>query len=132
LLLNMEWAVGGNRAALQEYEMRQARFELTLQPDGGAKGLMGAYQDIYNVYSLFRTVGAGVSAVASVDCRAEYKALQEMADAYPDPKTGKCTAVSLAYEVEAVPAFIVHPKGTKEHDRDKNKVVMAKPDAATN
>jgi len=111
LLLNMEWAIGGDKGAHQEYEMRQALFEWELLPDGSLKGLMGAYQDIYNVYSLFRSVGSGVSAVASVDCAAEYKALQLMADAYPDPKTGKCSAVSLAYEVQAVPGFIVHPKG---------------------
>ena len=110
LTLNMEWAVGGERGATEEYDMRRARFRLALQPNGELKGLMGAYQDVYNVYSLFRTVGAGVSAVASVDCAAEYKALEAMADGYPDPKTGKCTAVSLAYEVEAVPAFVIHPE----------------------
>jgi hypothetical protein len=112
LRLNMEWAVGGERGASEEYDMRRARFRLELLPDGGLKGLMGAYQDIDNVYSLFRTVGAGVSAVAGVDCAAEYKALEAMADAYPDPETGQCRAVSLAYEVEGVPAFVLHP-GTR-------------------
>lgn len=112
LVLNMEWAVGGERGAKEEYDMRRARFRLELQPDGKIKGLMGAYQDIDNVYSLFRTVGAGVSAVAGVDCAAEYKTLEAMADAYPD-ETGQCRAVSLAYDVVGVPAFILHPKGVE-------------------
>jgi hypothetical protein len=109
LILNMEWAVGGERGASQEYDMRRARFRMELLPDGSLKGLMGAYQDIDNVYSLFRTVGAGVSAVAGVDCAAEYKTLEAMADAYPDA-SGQCRAVSLAYEVEAVPAYVLHPQ----------------------
>jgi hypothetical protein len=113
LVLNMEWAVGGERGAREEYDMRRARFRLQLLPDGGIKGLMGAYQDIDNVYSLFRTVGAGVSAVAGVDCAAEYKALEAMADAYPDA-SGQCRAVSLAYEVEGVPAFVLHPPGKND------------------
>ena len=125
LLLNMEWAIGGDKGANEEYDMRRARFELVIQPNGELKGLMGAYQDIYNVYSLFRSVGSGVSAVASVDCAAEYKALQAMADASPDPKTGRCSAISLAYEVEAVPGFIVHPEGMPS--RNGKKMVLAEP-----
>jgi hypothetical protein len=35
-----------------------------------------------------------------------------MADAYPDPKTGENMAISAAYAVEAVPAFIVHDNKT--------------------
>jgi hypothetical protein len=43
-------------------------------------------------------------------CPLEYKLLESLADGYPDPDTGKCTHISLAYAVEAVPAFIVHPE----------------------
>ena len=59
--------------------------------------------------SIFRIVGAGTSAVAGIECAAEYNALQQFADGYPDA-TGQCTAISLAYEVKGVPAFIIHPE----------------------
>jgi hypothetical protein len=39
-----------------------------------------------------------------------WAALTQNADGYPDPQTGKCTAISTALNVEAVPAFIVHRK----------------------
>ena len=39
-------------------------------------------------------------------------ALKRMADAYPDPKTGENTAISTAYRIDAVPAFIVHDEKT--------------------
>ena len=107
LTLNMEWAIGGEVGATEEYDMRKARFRLTFQEDGGIQGLMGAYQPLDNVYSLFRSVGAGVSAVAGVDCAAEFKTLVAMADGDPDPETGQCTTISLAYEVVGQSAFII-------------------------
>jgi hypothetical protein len=124
LVLNMRWGAGGDHGAHEEFDMRRARFEVTVQPDGSLKGMMGAYEPIDNVYSLFHAVAAGVSVVVGIDCRSEYRALQEMADAYPDPKSGKYTAVSLAYDVEAVPGFLVHPRGTPEYERDHRKTAM--------
>ncbi|TVV75827.1 hypothetical protein [Sphingomonas solaris] len=40
----------------------------------------------------------------------QYRALMRYADGYPDPKTGQCTAISAAYRVETVRAFIAHPE----------------------
>jgi len=51
-------------------------------------------------------------AVVSLDIPGIYYALKRMADAYPDPKTGENTAISGAYVVEAVPAFIIHSDKT--------------------
>jgi hypothetical protein len=107
----MEWAIGGEVGATEEYDMRSARFRLTFQEDRTIKGFMGAYQPLDNVYSLFRSVGAGVSAVAGVDCAAEFKTLVAMADGHPDPVTGQCSTISLAYEVVGQPAFVIHPGG---------------------
>jgi hypothetical protein len=35
--------------------------------------------------------------------------MKKLADGYRDPKTGQCTALSTAYQIEAVPAFLIHP-----------------------
>ncbi len=109
LTLNMEWSVGGERGAKEEYDLRRSRFKLRILANGELDGFMGAYQPLLNSMSIFRIVGAGTSAVAGIECAAEYNALQEHADGYPDPVTGQCTAISLAYEVKGVPAFIIHP-----------------------
>jgi hypothetical protein len=37
------------------------------------------------------------------------RAMREMADAYPDPETGKNTAISAAATMKFVQAYIVHP-----------------------
>jgi hypothetical protein len=37
-----------------------------------------------------------------------YYAMKRLADSSPDPKTGENKEISTAYEVEAVPAFVIH------------------------
>ena len=39
----------------------------------------------------------------------QYRALIKYADGYPDSKTGQCTAISAAYRISTVRAFIAHP-----------------------
>jgi hypothetical protein len=46
-----------------------------------------------------------------------------MADGYPDPKTGECTALSIAFNIEAIPAFVLHQPG----DTAKTKTAQAAP-----
>ena len=45
-------------------------------------------------------------------CPALYTAAKELADGYPDPKTGDCTAISSAFKFDALPAFVLHEKNT--------------------
>ena len=51
---------------------------------------------------------------ADFDCPALYEAVHKLADGYPDPKTGQCTAISSAYFIEAVAAFVIHPQETPQ------------------
>ena len=81
---------------------RNARLRLEISPDGNAKGLLGAYLDWRNIFApTTRT-----EALSKFSCDGYYYALQRMADGYPDPKTGQCTAISAAYKIEAVRAFL--------------------------
>ena len=38
----------------------------------------------------------------------EYRAMIKNADGYPDPETGKNTAISMAWEIKFAQAFIQH------------------------
>jgi hypothetical protein len=42
-------------------------------------------------------------------CPALFRAAHELADGYPDAKTGACTAISSAFRMDALPAFVIHP-----------------------
>jgi hypothetical protein len=99
----------GDPFALTEYHMKEARLRLTLNPDGSLKGLMGGYQPWAPVYVSFAVAGSTNEFNLSVDVPGIYYALKKMADAYPDPATGQNTAISSAFVIEAVPAFIAHP-----------------------
>jgi hypothetical protein len=90
------------------FEFRNARLRLKLKPDGSLEGLLGGYQPWYPVYWSHAKVGYIDERGFGVDVPALYYALRRNADAYPDPKTGENTAISTAYEIEAVPAFVIH------------------------
>ncbi|HEX3913407.1 MAG TPA: hypothetical protein VHW71_07865 [Steroidobacteraceae bacterium] len=100
---------GGNgMGTAHERVFRGARFQLTLNGDGTLKGVMGAYEKPEEVMFVGRIGGKALATVDGAVCPLENKLLEALADGYPDPKTGKCTHISLAYAVEATPAFIVH------------------------
>ena len=47
-------------------------------------------------------------------CPAVIEASKRLADGYPDPKTGNCTALSTAMYFQAEPAFVIHPSKAQE------------------
>ncbi len=87
--------------------IRGLRLRLNIQPDGSAKGIIAGYHDLDNWWDYVSKSGYLVG-TGHFDCPSLYVAAHQMADGYPDPKTGECTALSAAYNVEAVPAFVVH------------------------
>ena len=100
----------GNRVET-EFLIRDLRLELSLT-EIGAKGLIGGYHDLENWWSYVRRMGYLVE-TAQFSCPALHAAAHELADGYPDPQTGDCTALSVAYSVEAVRAFVnLSPKPT--------------------
>lgn len=89
-----------------DYRFKAARLRLALDRDGNAAGGFYAYWDLENLYTPYRVSG-GVG--TQVDCPSLYAALKQNADGHPDPATGACTALSAAFDVKAVRAFIIHP-----------------------
>ncbi|MBW2363247.1 MAG: hypothetical protein JRG84_20310 [Deltaproteobacteria bacterium] len=93
-----------------ELHLRDARVRLELTPDGGLRGLIGGYwaiEEFYDVYARQATT-AGAYTVG-FRCPALHSALVRAADRSPDAETGACTAVSTAFRIEAIPAFVVQP-----------------------
>jgi hypothetical protein len=91
------------------YEFLEARMRLRVKSDGNLEGVLGGYQPWYDVYWSHAKVGYIDERGFGVDAPALFYALRRYADAYPDPRTHRNTAISAAYMIEAVPAFIARP-----------------------
>lgn len=94
--------------------VRDWRVKLKLTPDG-AEGLMAGYTDIERYYnSLGQNWSTHHRSYGSEPMTSEYRAMREHADGYPDPKTGENTAISMAWEVKFVQAYILHDDQAKQ------------------
>jgi hypothetical protein len=89
------------------------RLELTPAADGKVKGLLGGYYDFDKWWEYMLKLEFLI-ATGDWSCPAMYEAAKRLADGYPDPTTGECTAISSAFEFDAVPAFAVHTTQTAE------------------
>jgi hypothetical protein len=97
-----------------EYDLKGAQLELNLLADGSAEGTLAGYYDIDEVYrAMFKDRFGEVQAPYGYTCPAVHKALVENADGYPDPDSGNCTAISTAFTVKAMPAFVIQPDRVK-------------------
>ncbi|MBY0512258.1 MAG: hypothetical protein K2P94_19155 [Rhodospirillaceae bacterium] len=99
-------ALNGHRWAWSELRLNKARVRLTLGDDGKAKGIIAGYHKWMPLYLPQAEGGAGYEGMLSMDLPGMYYAFRKLADAEPDPKTGLNTAISTAFSIEAVPAFI--------------------------
>lgn len=106
--------------AVTEYNMKEARVRLHLNPDGTLKGIMGGYQPWLPIYESFALGGSTNEFNLSIDAPGIYYALKKMADAYPDA-SGQNTAISSSFAIEAVPAFVVNPSAAKTADAGAHK-----------
>lgn len=90
--------------------VRDSRLNLKLTADE-ATGQWGGYFDVESFYSAINITYAtshqnyGAQSAPSV-----YRALYRLADAHPDPATGRNTAISAAMDVSFKQAFIQHPE----------------------
>jgi hypothetical protein len=96
------------------------RLKLKLTPQT-AEGLMAGYTDVETFYrQLNESWSTHHQSYGQESSPSLYRALQRLADGYPDPKTGRNTAISSALEVKFKQVFIEH--GAQE-------TVSAKPTA---
>jgi len=94
-----------------DQSFKAARFQLKLTPTS-AEGLLGGYVDV-NEWEHRFTVNwsSHHSSYGQMSIPSITRAMRRLADAYPDPETGKNTAISSAVEMKFVQAYILHHSG---------------------
>lgn len=100
-----------NEAALAQPHLhfRDVRIRLELDDTENLKGILAGYHDWMPLYRTVSKFASGESSVGFT-CPAGYAAYKAMADGYPDPQTGECTAISIGYLIKGVPAYVIHPE----------------------
>jgi hypothetical protein len=103
-------------ATYAEVVFRDMNLELNLTQDENNKvhGLIGGYYDFDKWWEYMLKIEFLI-ATGDWSCPALYTAAKELADGYPDPQTGECTAISSAFKIDALPAFALHEKNTAEN-----------------
>jgi hypothetical protein len=96
-----------------EFYIRGAKVRFRIDPSGELKGIVGGYFNVATRYEHLMHSGVVTSWLNSYNCPGVYAALNELADGYPDPKTGRCTAISSTMRLHAIPAFVIHPTDKK-------------------
>ena len=86
---------------------RDFQIEIEIANNGArAKGLWAGYHPVTSFWDHIQKVQHNVP-VGQYSCPAMYVAAHELADGYPDPETGDCTALSAAFTFEAVAGFVI-------------------------
>ena len=94
-------------------EIRQARLRAELRPGESIQGGIFGYQTLASMieqYVQSTQVGANLT---KMSCPAIVNALAAHADAFPDRRTGRNTAISSALNFRGVPAFPIRPSSGK-------------------
>jgi hypothetical protein len=91
-----------------DLSIKAARFRLKLTPTS-AEGLLGGYVDVAEWHHQLATNWSSHhSSYGQMSIPSITRALRRRADAYPDPQTGKNTAISAALDVKFIQAYILH------------------------
>jgi len=93
-------------------DFHKGKLKLKIAADGrSAAGVVGGYRNWLDLLSenTFAQTGAEQGIRDHEDAVSLYYALKRNADGMPDPKTGRNTAISMAYRIQAVPAHVVDP-----------------------
>ena len=89
--------------------IRDLQFQLELSPSA-ANGIIGGWADVDAYYKqLIRNDSTHHLSNGQISGISLYKALRRLADAYPDPETGKNTAISMSLDVKMAQVFVIHP-----------------------
>ena len=109
IVLTQTWGQGGARdirGNRTKYDFRDARLRLAFQPDGSVTGMLGGYRPVFDVIQSPGIGGVGSALTAGIDCAAVLSTLRKHADGIRDPRSGKCSGVSSAIRIAAIPAFV--------------------------
>ena len=88
---------------------RGARLRVALKPDGTIEGSILGYYTLDSYWHSIEQMTQNGANLTGVSCPGVKQAIDRLADGYRDPKTGRYTAISSAYNFFGVRAFIVEP-----------------------
>lgn len=97
----------GDPVLISELDLSNTHLRMTLKPNGEIDGLVGGYQPWWEIFLPIGHGGENFEENQGIDVPGLYYALRHLADADPDPKTGENRRISVAWQFEAVPAFVV-------------------------
>jgi hypothetical protein len=89
--------------------LRGTRIRATLKPNGAIEGGFFGYYTLESYYDSIYQMTQMAANITRLSCPAIYSGIHKYADGYPDPKTGRNTAISTAVNFVGVPAFVVKP-----------------------
>jgi hypothetical protein len=95
---------------LPPMRIERPRLKLTLLENGTARGYLGGYINIQQYDAPPDDRNGENEQYGGASCDGMHYALTKYADGARDAATGQCHALSTAFRIEAVPAFIVHPE----------------------
>lgn len=94
-----------------DHVLKSARLELKLAADRSVTGQLAGYYDVDAFYDQIRKAGGFAQPSVGYTCPGLFNALHRLADGNRDPASGQCTSISMAFSLDAVPAFVIHPGG---------------------
>ncbi|MHB1207020.1 MAG: hypothetical protein ACYCZX_15730 [Rhodospirillaceae bacterium] len=97
----------GDPLGIAELVVSQTHLRMTLNKDGTVEGVLGGYVPWRSIYYFYSSSGTQEELMLGTNVPGAFYALRRHADAYPDPKTGENMAISAAFRVVAVPAFLI-------------------------
>ncbi len=95
-----------------QLKLYNAKVRIATNPDGTAEALLGGYRPIEDYYKGWAGAGAIHELTTHVNMVGYWYALKKNADFAPEP-AGEKTAISTAYRLALVPAFVIEPDGHK-------------------
>jgi len=112
------WSMGEKLGGHQLFQ--GFRMHLELSPKS-AKGLFAGYVDTDELdYNFNTSWTTHLAAYGHVSAPSLYRAVSRLADGYPDPDTGKNTAISSAVKVSLVQVHVMHPEEQTQVARTEN------------
>ncbi len=108
----LPWGVTFNTSGYHVF--RGLQLKLQLDPEA-AEGLLAGYVDVENfTHHLNTSWSTHHHSYGQLSSASQYKALQRLADGYPDPKTGKNTAISSSVKVKFTQVYVQQPDSSKQ------------------
>src|SRR6185436_6349294 len=97
-----------NSWGVPELDLHNFHMRMKVHSDRSMEALIAGYQPWHHLYFAFAHGGLSRE-ISSGSIPGIYNLLRNQADAEPNPKTGRNTAISATYHIKAVPAFIEEP-----------------------